>query len=428
MINSWRFSVYKLRLVVDGALVSRHFIVIADKATGVIILWTDFHKYIGKNRRNNLKSVYSNSREQFLFVAKLLNYVYFEKYQIRRLTDLTIDMVKSFLNDYGLKRLPGDSELTHRTKSTVDQCQKTVLNFLTALSRSVKCLAFKETDLYTTEKVFSKHKRRMVAKKVVAFSVHYFDTEERMIFRDIPEKAFKVIFDVVAMKYRHLLMLVCLGAFAGLRPSEACNVRREDSALGAGIRFELINNEVVNVYIDLRRKYNLRSDLVDVGGIKKYRVQKVYPNFLEAFYVCYQEYCRYTEGRKYETQFGALTNNRNGKAYTYHSYYQEFQRVVNDSIPVMLRQEDPEVVNYGMLLQEKRISPHIFRHWFSTKLALYNEDPAGLMYWRGDKSVESALTYIQNKSDLTKQYANAVNRIFDYEQWKAGKIHGKQDD
>lgn len=64
---------------------------------------------------------------------------------------------------------------------------------------------------------------------------------------------------------------------AGLRPSEACNVRRPDSALGPGMRFEMRDGQIVNVIIDLREEKNLRFDLINVGGIKKPREQKVYP-------------------------------------------------------------------------------------------------------------------------------------------------------
>jgi hypothetical protein len=44
------------------------------------------------------------------------------------------------------------------------------------------------------------------------------------------------------------------------------------------------------------------------------------------------------------------------------------------------------------------------------------------MYWRGDKSPESALVYLQNKGDLVKQYAKVNNEIFDYSMWKVSKL------
>ena len=80
----------------------------------------------------------------------------------------------------------------------------------------------------------------------------------------------------------------------------------------------------------------------------------------------------------------------------------------------MLQSDEEEIVNYGFLLQSNNIGPHIFRHWFSVRLALYGEDIAGLQYWRGDKSPESALVYLQNKSELTKQFQRVSNESFDF--------------
>ena len=251
-----------------------------------------------------------------------------------------------------------------------------------------------------------------------------FKPQYKKIFRDLPEGAFQIIMNEIVANHRNVLMLAALGAFAGLRPSECCNVRRADSALGAGIMFETVDGEVTNVLIDLTEEKNLRSDLISVGGIKKERVQKVYPAFIEAFMSCYDMYMEYITGKPYEKEYGALTNSSTGKAYTYDSYYMEFKKVIKDCIPIMLNDSDQKVVNYGHLLQENNISPHIFRHWFSVKLTLYGEDAAGLMNWRGDKSPESALTYLMDKSELEKEYEIVSDEIFNYSLWKAEKQHG----
>nr|WP_286050999.1 hypothetical protein [Butyricicoccus sp. GAM44] len=41
------------------------------------------------------------------------------------------------------------------------------------------------------------------------------------MLRDLPEKVFQIIFNRIMTIYPNLLMLAALGAFAGLRPSEA---------------------------------------------------------------------------------------------------------------------------------------------------------------------------------------------------------------
>ena len=133
----------------------------------------------------------------------------------------------------------------------------------------------------------------------------------------------------------------------------------------------------------------------------------------------------YMEGRKYEAAYGALTVNLQGKAITYDNYYQKFKKVISELIPILLSDDDAEIVNYGHLLLENNISPHILRHWFSVKLTLYGEDVSGLMYWRGDSSPESALTYLQNKGELEKQYRYVNTELFGFMQWQAATKYGE---
>lgn len=53
--------------------------------------------------------------------------------------------------------------------------------------------------------------------------------------------------------------------------------RKSSINVVSGMRFEMRDGQIVNVIIDLREEKNLRSDLINVGGIKKPREQKVYP-------------------------------------------------------------------------------------------------------------------------------------------------------
>lgn len=420
MQSNIRFSVYEHNLVIkENQLISRKFIVIRDNKKH-IVAWTDFHQHIRSGRNRLARSISDDGNMRFYSVCMLLNYAFFDKYSIHRLIDLNVQIVRDFLNDYGMGNLPGD--VKGRTEATVHTCIRHIMDFLESLieKKGTEC-TLKRSDLYKESKVYNMRRRKMETRKVPVFDVRYISAP-REIFRDMPESVFSILMGVIIQKHKDILMLAALGAFAGMRPSECCNVRRNDSVLGAGIRFVIIDGEIEDIIIDLRKELNLRSDLKKVGAIKKERTQRVYPAFLKAFYECYQIYMEYMDGKKYEADYGALTVNKQGKALTYDNYYKKFQLVIRDVIPELLKSDDPEAVNYGYLLQENNIGPHIFRHWFSVKLTLFGEDVSGLMYWRGDKSPESALTYLQNKGDLEKQYKKVNNEIFDYSMWKAGKI------
>ena len=422
-----RFAVYDHRFVYDrDKLIKRYLIVLRDEADN-IVKWTDFHRYAAGGKKKTSVSVYSTDKKRCQTAVKLLNYVFFEKYHITKLTDITVEMVQDFLTDYGLCKLPGDDENSHRSEQTVNRCVSHTIDFIERMVNDGQPCRIKVDELYHREKVFSRTRKRYIEKKVPAVKVYYNDRGSKMILRDIPEKAFQILMNEIVENHTNILMLAACGAFAGMRPSECCNVRRVDSALGPGIRFEMWGGEVVNVIIDLSEEKNLRSDLVSVGGIKKERTQRVYPAFVEAFMGCYNVYMTYIEGRPYEEAYGALTNTSFGKAYTYDAYLAEFKQVVAAVIPKMLASDDEKVVHYGQLLLEHNLSPHVFRHWFSVKLTIYGETVSELMHWRGDTSPESALTYISGKSELEKMHNEVCDKLFGYNLWRASKVMGDKE-
>lgn len=387
-------------------------------------MFTDFHKYVMPNRRT-IRNVADDGNNRFDFVVKFLNYAFFYR-QVGTLEQITVPVVKEYLNAYGAGTLPGDTK--GRTKQTVERCVASILDFMDNLSkdRKKRC-AFRLEDLYRMIPTRD-HRGKIVMRKTPVFDVVY-TSKPRDIFRDIPNAAFELLFCHIAQYHERLLMLVSLSAFSGLRPAEACNVRREDSPLGPGVLFTIQENIVSKIQIDLREELCLRSDLKPTGAIKKERMQTVPFIFTDALLHSYNRYMEYLKGKKYESDYGALSVNSSGKAMTYDAYYQAFHKIVKEEIiPLFLSAEDPEVVNYGRLLIENNISPHVFRHWYTVQLVLSGYDNvAELMEARGDTSPQSALTYLQNKGELEKRYRKINNEMFDYFAWAAQKRHGENE-
>ena len=384
--------------------------------------FTDFHRYV--KSASKIKSISDDGNKRFTYVIKFLNYVFGVK-RITSLDQLTLDMIKDFLMNYGLGSLPGDKR--HRKKSTVEICVNTILDFLTLYLKERKGKAIlSPSDLYEITSYTNK-RGRLIKRKEPKFDIYVDDSQtEQAIFRDMPNSAFEMLFAHIAEYHKDLLMVVALGAFVGLRPSEACNVRREDSPLGAGILFHQSEGETFKVEIDLRREMPLRSDLKPTGRIKKERMQAVPYIFLEVFLDTYNNYMSYLEGKRYERDYGPLNLNKQGKALTYAVYYQRFHRIIREEmIPIFLKSDDAEVVFFGHLLQEHNISPHIFRHWYTTQLVLAGvSEISELMSARGDKSPESAWVYLQNKGEIAKQYGQVNDGLFDYMSWRAENLFG----
>lgn len=417
-----KFVSYKHSLILgDNHIVTKQFIVI--KYSDGSLHFTNFHRYVKSSSK--IKSITDDGNKRFSYVIKFLNYTFGEK-GITSLDHLTLDMVKDFLMNYGLGTLPRDSK--HRKKSTVKICINTVLDFLTLYLKERKGKAILcPSDLYEIT-TFTNKQGRLIKRKEPKFDIYVDDSQtEQAIFRDMPNVAFEMLFAHIAEYHKDLLMVVALGAFVGLRPSEACNVRREDSPLGAGILFHQSEGETFKVEIDLRKEMSLRSDLRPTGRIKKERMQAVPYIFLEIFLEVYNDYMSYLEGKKYEKDYGPLNLNKRGKALTYDVYYQRFRSIIRDEmIPIYLRSDNAEVVFFGQLLQEHNISPHIFRHWYTTQLVLSGvSEISELMSARGDKSPDSAWVYLQNKGEIAKQYEQVNDGVFDYMIWRADDLFGK---
>ena len=358
MQSEMRFAVYTHTLIIhENQLIKRKFIILKDKKKHM--QFTDFHKYI-KPPKRTVRNISDDGNNRFDFVVKMLNYAYFQK-GISCLNELTVDIVKEFMNSYGMGTLPEDEK--GRGKKTVERCVTCILDFLELyIKDNQERCSMELNELY---KYVPKRNKvgKTIRKKIPVFDVVYTERKKE-IFRDIPNDAFDLLFEHFATYHKDLLGLISLSAFAGLRPSEACNVRREDSPLGPGILFSMYEGEVNKVQIDLRTEKCLRSDLISVGKIKKERMQNVPLLFTDAFVSSYNNYMEYLNGKKYEAEYGAFNVNKRGKAITYDNYYQRFRKIVKTEItPLFLKSDNPEIVMYGRLLLENNLSPHVFHQF-----------------------------------------------------------------
>ena len=413
----YRFSVYKHHLVLDdNRLIIRQFIVLKDFNNN-IIAFTKFHNYIHTKNNRGAKSLYTTGNNRFAFVAQFLNYILIEnytRYKIGSVSEISISMIQDFFRDYGIS----DKK---RTKSTVDQCANAVIDFLGSYISKNKSKCVLHLEDFLIEKNYRNKRGRICSKNVPNFEIYY-SGKSKQIFRDMPNSVFNLIFSYAAQFYPEIFFLIALSAFAGLRPSEACNVHQAISPLGSGIIFEKSNGVTKKITLDLLEEKNLRSDLKPVGRIKKERKQQVYPQFLQAFEVAYEMHLKYLSTCKFEPAFCPMNVNARGMAMTYDTYVSRFKKMIKSIIPILLQTGDPEIELYAHNLLEHSVGPHIFRHWFSVQLVLYGEDVAGLQYWRGDRSPESALNYLRDKGELVKQLSLVNNILFDFSYFESENL------
>lgn len=424
--ESYHYAVYEHRLSLeDGKAYSRCFVVIKNQYD-VIAHFTSLHNYIDAYTQGVCIPITSDGRKKLHHICSMLNYILIEQYEtfrIEHIFGIKKEMLEAFFQDYALGK---QANGTYRDKQTVNRCVAVVTGFFRKLSLKYGgYMELSANDLYAEKTSLSK--RGGIQRKYIPNFQVRGAFSEKVIFRDIPTKVLQVIISNAFRYTPEIAFAICLQAFAGLRPGEVCNVRQESSPLGSGLSITTVGGVVKKVEIDLSTEYMLRSDGIRCGGIKKKRRQRVYPAFLTAFCQVYEFHKRRLQNG-YETEYCPMFIDRNGMAMTYSSYQNRFRCLITEHVrTALLNHNDPECRLYGQLLYENPLGPHALRHWFSVQLVLMSEDIAGLQYWRGDSSPDSALVYLQNKGDLVKELSAANELFANFLMSEGGLRYGKND-
>jgi integrase len=403
----YRYAVYERKLVHEGTMAySRSFIVVKNQY-GVIVHFTNFHRYMATYGDAVYRPLASDVREKLLYVCDMLNYMLIDRYDSTKATHIfqvTYDMLSSFFRDYALEMLPNG---TYRSRQSIEKCVSAVTMFFRRLCKEYAGYTAVTMEQLFVEKTVYGGGRKPQKKLVPNFQVRGIPKTER-IFRDMPTKVFALLLNQAFRHKPEIAFAVCAQAFAGLRPGEALNLRQECSPLGAGIVVTVVNNTTKSAEFDLTREFVLRSDGVVCGCIKKERRQKVYPPFLQAFMAAYERHKKYLSRKRFESAYCPMFVNAQGMAMTYAAYHYHFKQLVERHLrPLLLNHEDSECRLYGQLLYENSLGSHCLRHWFTVSLVLMGEDVAQVQYWRGDSSPESALSYLQNKGELMRELSVA---------------------
>ena len=347
----------------------------------------------------------SYNKKRCLYFVGVLNYILFEKYNCYHISSV-LHIERFMMQDYFDKyagEIDSDSDDPRRPETTWE-CVRVCTFTMYHLCKKYGNEMLVKIDDLVHMKTFTNFRGQQVTELVPTFEVHdYTNVWADPIFREIPTKAFELL---ISLAFRHtpdIAFGLCLEAFGGLRPGEVCCVRQECSSLGPGIIFSMGLDGHSIPAIDLRKALILRKDAVSVGGIKCSRVQRIYPDFVDAFHKAYQFHKEYLSQFLSQNEYAPMFLNSKGKAMTYDVYANRFQLLVQKYfIPSLLQNEDNELHIYGTILQEHSLGLHALRHFFTVQLVLRGLNAAQIMEWRGDHCIDSANTYIARKSELIK--------------------------
>lgn len=386
----------------------------------IMIRLTDYHKYVGAI--NGSKHAYYIDNDSVRRVCNFLTYAIFKhhgRYKANRITNIPFQSAVDYMNEYSKTK---NSMGNYSSRQSVEKERYAIFHFM----KNLKEKRFDHDEHFYVKKVLveSTSANKLIGKKrsraVWEYEIPaiYLGDSGKGLLRDIPQKAIPILLRAVKREEPELVLAVLLQLCAGIREGEIVNTRRANSIYPNGIRYIKENGKFINFEVDLSKEYVLRSDGKNTGKIKIKRKQTVYPIFLEVIQEAYAEHLKMINEKYLEPEAPLFVNSsanaKTGKrmAISKQSYCKKIIRIMREVVlPDLLRSDDIELKVFGMMLNEKKWGLHAFRHWFSVQLVLNGEDINGIAFWRGDSSIESAYTYLQNKGEIMRLYEKASEEV-----------------
>ena len=409
LAKPYRYTVYKYQTATtEGKGMEVYLIVLVQNDCCGIVDFTGYEFFAGKFKSKPVN--YVPQKHELHYICQALNYIMFQnwaKYRVTKLTDIKQSMIFDFFVNYYTTPKDKCGE-AYRSQQSIDKCVAAVSHFFANVATTVgsSCAVQPNDLLWRTYYKRGKESRREYEDYLPCWRASAEHSVDQSLLRDIPESVMQELLRQAKIHDPMLYFAIVCGITAGTRPGETMNLRRTDSPLSLepGIKLRWMGTAVEEVRLDLTREFRLRSDEVSIGRIKKERSVNIYKPFIAEFMDAYRFHLGLIANFPYEKEYAPIFLTRNGKAMSEDTYRKRFQRLVSKYLrPTLLQSDAPEQQAYGMLLQNYNLAPHALRHYFTVRLVLCGLDEAQLMYYRGDTSRDSALTYLRNKGEIMRK-------------------------
>jgi len=324
---------------------------------------------------------YNTQKKHAGNIIQFLNFVLVRNnyYKIKSFKELSKDMAIDYLNMLNVKELK---------RSTIVDYRRTIKEFYRWMEENDITkkaeISSEEMDTNNTFHVILPEKEKL--NKLHNLPINY-----------IP------LFLEIAKSIAHPIALgIYMQIFGGIRCGEAVNIVRTSIKRS-------IDGKSMTIHL---KENNFRTDLKDLMGsnyVKKNRKQLILSvnNWgIELFNNHINSYSKKDIGNT-----GALFINRDGRPMSGSSYSYYFKKVKNAFISFL---EESDEVNDRILALNLRNSnwlTHIGRGTFTNLIAEEIENPAELMFLRGDSSLESALPYLTKTERVRSKVEEKMNEM-----------------
>ena len=390
----------------DGKLENYPCIVLYEEETDIPVCYTGLERYLCHLTKAQLLDEKTMSARAYA-VCHFLNYV-LRKTKIRSLHECTLDVIREFLKES--RKKPGGEDYN---RDTWLRYRDYLTDFLILYQEcSADSLPFRYTgsELRSTVILTDEKRHRKVA-AVYPASLHLAAPKTTHKKNRILVDGYLELLLYEAKKHEPDISLgIALGAYAGLREGEAVNISfgairtlRRGFGLTAGIEIDLTRDAPF---------WESWEGRTDPGSIKKYRRQRVYPDFTASVAALLEAHTASMSARGLDTGSKApVFVNKQGSPMTVQTYSDRVKTLFYRSFMPALRLSCERQGTYAAhaafidAYEAEYPGAHMFRHWFTmyllTKAGLTSGE---IMRWRGDSSQESMNEYIHENADMIRLF------------------------
>lgn len=344
-------------------------------------------------------------------ITPFLNYVLIDSPdKIDDISELTYELGRKFMEDYATgelerikKRL---DEPEYRSPGSITKCEL-------ALTRFIKWLCYSRDAgikmKYIKRSIFDGNKS--------IFGVYAPPKEERKRLGILTPY---LVTELISVAQEHDPMIalgITLQAFVGLRAGDICQMADHrfvwicsswdfitDEELLKEIKEYIGTERTMNAYINFEQEYVLRRDGIRTSGIKIHRKQPIFEPFLSIIRNVYMQHMEMLKDMGINNKYNAIFVNEYGTAMQEGTYLNRFEKVCNLLLERLTRLAPyNELAGEALsLLQLAPLGTHSLRYFYTNQIGRYIPTVHMLAYYRGDRSLSSAMTYLALNPSTTK--------------------------
>jgi integrase len=336
-------------------------------------------------------SEFNTKRKHATSIVKFLNYLLQnKKHTIKSLADLDIATGNAYLNS-----LTND----YRKRETIIDAGRTLTSFYVWLSQN-DCLPNVSTNFIESKRKKNPYSGRTYYESLFNPILPQRTRSNRKHL--LPVKYIPLLLEISILFAHPIALGIYLQIFGGLRAGEVVNLKRTQ------FRKKLNSADfLLNI-----KEQQFRTDIKDSSGsnyVKKIRKQQIL-QIKDWGNILFKDHVEFYKDKDVNGT-GALFINRDGKPMTGKSYSQYFYKVKDKFIKFLM---DYGSIEDKVIATDLRLADwgtHIGRGTFTNLIAEEIENPAELMFLRGDSDLLSSLPYLAKTERIRKKVEERVNHM-----------------